>query len=287
MSRIVKLYNFAKDNSYEEWLTFKEAQEKFNKKIPQSTFMYRLEKGLSAYDALITDKLQYTRRKSYNFAVNDLYEDWMTIPEAINKFNSPVKPSTVYYRISNGISPYDAVNINASYLPLKKYNFAKDDSYEEWLTINEVIEKYNLSIDSNTIYMRIYRGMKPYKAITNDIFQREKAKYNFAKDSSYEEWLTITDAIEKYHSNVKLWTAYYRITQLGLTPYEAITAKKLLKKRTYDFSSNRDNSELLTIDEAIQKYNPELNYNTVYIRINRNGMSPYNAIMKKYRPRYK
>lgn len=102
-------------------------------------------------------------------------------------------------------------------------------------------------------------------------------KYNFNG-----EMLTIKDAVRKYNPKLSYNIVYGRIHVCGLTPTEALqdtyeyTTRNPAKSKKYNF-----NGEMLSLRDAIEKYNPGMNYSTLYSRINVLHMDPFIAVKSR------
>ena len=210
--------------------------------------------------------------KKYNFNGKML-----TIKEASEEFEPHFKPDTIRSRISKGMDPYEAATRKSD--KATKFNFAKNDSYEEWLSCYDAAIKFHSSVCTSTIFQRIkYYHMTPYEAATK---KNKKDVYNFAKDDSYEEWLSCREAEKKFKQHVEHKTIKRRIEN-GWKPYEAATTKtkKDNKPKIYNF-----NGKMLTIKEASEEFEPHINPVTIKARIQK-GMDPYEAATKVFDKNY-
>lgn len=158
--------------------------------------------------------------------------------------------------------------------PGKKYNFNG-----EMLTINDAIKKYNCSLSYQTVYNRIKSGIDTYTAITMKKLhsKRIKHKYNFNG-----KIMSLKEASNTLEPHVPNMTIYKRI-QKGIDPYRAATNLDLPElKRGKSPKKYNFNGEMLTMYEAIDKYNPSLSYSKLYHRIHDMKMDPYKAVIYKY-----
>ena len=93
--------------------------------------------------------------------------------------------------------------------------------------------------------------------------------------------MSLKEASDTFEPHIPRVTIYKRI-QKGIDPYRAATILDLpeLKRgktpRKYDF-----NGEMLTIREAIDKYDKSLTYNLIYHRIHDMKLDPYDALFYK------
>ena len=255
----------AKIYTYKDFTgTLKEIIEYFDLSINYKTLKNRLHKGMAIEEAIETSVDQFTKAKIYT------YKDFTgTLKEIIEYFNLDINYKTLQDRLYKGMTIEEAIET-----PVDQLIKAKIYTYKDFTgTLKEIIERFDLNINYNTLYNRLYNGMTIEEAIETSVGQFTKNKIYTYKDFTG----TLKEIIEYFNLDINYKALYNRLHK-GMTIEEAIETPivKIHKAKIYTY-----NGFTGTLKEIIEYFNLSINYDTIQGRLYK-GMTIEEAICKTF-----